>query len=81
VVDDGLEEAEEAFEIRFSNTPLKLANPGVSVTIEASATLPPATPPASPLPAPASGNGALSPGLLLLLLAAQIGRFLRRTRR
>jgi uncharacterized delta-60 repeat protein len=71
IVDDGLDEIDETFEIRFSNTALALANAGVNVTIAgngAPPAPPPATPPPAPRPAATGGGGAVDPWLLVCLL-------------
>ncbi|MDH3439975.1 MAG: hypothetical protein OEM63_04420 [Gammaproteobacteria bacterium] len=76
ILDDGLDEVDETFEIRFSSTELKLANAGVNVTIAGNGA-PPAPPPAVPPPAPrppaTGGSGALDLFLLVLLSGVWIG--------
>ena len=70
ISDDDLDENDETFEVRFSNTPLKLANAAVNITILGNLAPPPAPspPPAAPTPL-ASGGGAMNLYLLLLLSA------------
>ena len=73
IVDDGVDEPAETFDLRFSGTALQLANETVTVAIAATVVPPPVPPPATPppaTPAPAAGGGGGAMDFLILLLLA-----------